>query len=54
MASYRFEWKESARKEIKHIEHGTLRRLFAPTTELNRVRACMLVDPAHDRGSRAP
>jgi hypothetical protein len=23
MASYRIEWKQSARKEIKHIERGT-------------------------------
>ena len=28
MASYRTEWKESARKEIKHIECGTLRRIL--------------------------
>jgi mRNA interferase RelE/StbE len=28
MASYRIEWKESARKEIKHIERGALRRIL--------------------------
>jgi hypothetical protein len=28
MASYRIEWKESARKEIKHIECGTRPRIL--------------------------
>lgn len=34
MASYRIEWKDSARKELKHVERGAIGRILAAIESL--------------------
>lgn len=34
MGSYRIEWKDSARKEVKHVERGTIGRILAAVESL--------------------